>query len=151
MLVIILKRIKDAEAHKTHRGKHAHEQRHEARALLPLGVVSQPVEIGRVPHMMHREDGAGKGDARDGAACDENRLERKCRDVADEGDLWVDLAWVSGLADRQPADEEDGERGEPRDAGCEGQDPELVGIAKVVPEDPRPRSCCQACLYVSPG
>lgn len=116
MLIIILKRIKDAQADKTHRGKHAHEQCHKARALPPLRVIGQPVEAGRVPHMMDCEDGSGKSDAGDGAACDKYGLECKCCNVADKRDLWVDLAWVSGEADYQPPDEEDGERGEPGDA-----------------------------------
>lgn len=92
--------------------------------------------------MMNSKDSAGKRDAGDGTACDEHGLEGERRDVADEGDLWVDLARVAGLPDGQPAEEEDGERGEPGDAGCKGEDPEFVGIAKIMSEDPWPRSGC---------
>lgn len=146
MLIVVLKSIEDTEAYKTHRGQKAHKQGYEARALLPLGVVVQPVEFGRVPHMMDGEHCPGKGHAGDSAACDKDRLEVEGCNVTDEGDLWVDLSGVSGLADCQPSEEEDCESGKPGNACYEREYPKLVRIADVGPKDPRPKSSGHACV-----
>lgn len=145
VLIIVLKRVKDAEAHEAHRGQQAHEKGHEARRLPPLGVIGQPVEVGRVPHMVDGKDGTGKAHPGDRAACNKHGLEVKGCNVTDKGYLWVDLAWVSGLAECQPPDEEDREGGEPGNACHEREDPKLVRIADVGPEDPGPESSCHAC------
>lgn len=141
VLVVVLERVEHAQQRQARRGDEAREQRREARALPPLGVVGEPEEPVRVPHVVHGEDGASEGDAREGAPSDEEGLEGEGADVADKGDVRVYLARVAGLADGEPADQEDGKRGEPGEARGQGEEVELVGVADVVVKDAGPEAC----------
>lgn len=96
--------------------------------------------------MMDGKDRAGECHASDGTTCNENRLEVEGRNVADKGDFWVNLARISWLANRQPPDEKNCERGEPGDSGYEGEDPKLVRITEILWENPRPRSRCHLAM-----
>lgn len=145
VLIIVLKSVKDAEAHKTHRGQEAHEQGYEARGLPPLGVVGQPVEVGRVAHMVDSKDRPGKGHAGDGTSHDEHGLKVEGCNVTDEWNHRVDLAGVSGLADCEPSEQQNCEGGKPGNACYKREYPKLVRIADVGSKNPRPKSSCHAC------
>lgn len=149
MLIIVLKSIKDTEAYKTHRGQKAHKQGYETRGLPPLGVVDQPVEFGRVAHMVDGEDCPGEGHAGDSTSHNKHGLEVEGCNVTNEGDLWVDLPGVSGLADCQPSEEENCEGRKPGNACYERKYPKPVRIADVGSENPRPKSSCHACEFLS--
>lgn len=90
--------------------------------------------------MVHREDGPGEGDAGEGTARDEHGLKCKGADVADEGDVGVDLARVAGLTDGEPSDQEDGEGREPGEACAQWKEVQFVGVAEVAVEDAGPEA-----------
>lgn len=147
VLIVALKCIKDAEEYEADRRKESHEQSQDARGLPPIGITSEPVKAGRVPHMVDSEDRAGEGDAGDGAARDEHGLEVESCYVADEGDLWIDLAGISWLADCQPSEEEDGEGRKPGNACHERENPKLARMRDVGSEDSGPESSRHACQF----
>lgn len=89
--------------------------------------------------MLDGKDCARKRHSGDGASNDEDWLERKSRDVADEGDFWIDLAGISGSANCQPPDEQDTECCEPGDTCYQWENPELVRVTEVS-EDFEPRA-----------
>lgn len=149
VLIVVLKSVKDTEAHKTHRGQKAHEQGYEARGLPPLGVVGQSVEVGRVAHMVDSEDRPGEGDAGHGTSHNKHGLKVEGCNITDEWNHRVDLAGVSGLTDCEPSEEEDCEGGKPGNACYEGEYPKLVRIADVGSKNPWPKSSCHACESLS--
>lgn len=124
MLDMILKCIKNTQQNQACSSHQTGKQRPKARHLPPVRIVRQRIEFVRVAHMVDGKDGSRKGHASDRAAGNEDGLEGEGGNVADEGHLGVDLAWVARLADGEPANKQDGEGREPGDASNQGEEPQ---------------------------
>ena len=118
MLLVRLECVKDAEQQEARARHKAGEHGDAAQSLAPGGIIGKSIEAVRIPHVVDRVDGADEADGGQGAADDEDGLELEGGDVADEGDVRVDLAGVARAAESEPAREEDCDGAEPRD-GCD--------------------------------
>lgn len=76
--------------------------------------------------MMHRIHRSDKAHRRNCTSDDEDGFKCIRRNVADKRYRRVDLPGVSRSAERQPSDQQDGEGGEPRDGGDDGEIVQLV-------------------------